>query len=101
MNDTTNQRPSAQPARKTVTDVDVLHLKAVVQLAAFAAEAQRILGGIDWAAKIRPEIEEGIRAHVTAPANWASFEAPIASVLGEVAYQLERLADDIERAEDA
>lgn len=84
---------------KSVTNVDVLHLKAVVQLAAFASEAQRILKGIDWAAKINPEIEQGIRAHVDASANWTSFEAPIASVLSEVAYQLDQLADDIERTE--
>lgn len=86
--------------RKSVTNIDVLHLKSVVQVCAFASEAQRILKGIDHAAKIRPEIADGISAHVDAPRNWGSFEAPIASALAEVALQLEQLADDIERAED-
>lgn len=86
-------------ARKTVTNVDVLALKSMVQLAAFASEAQRILKGIDWAAKINPEIEQGIRAYVTASANWTSFEAPIAEVLSHVASEMERLDDDIEAAE--
>ena len=86
-------------ARKTVTNVDVLALKSMVQVCAFASEAQRILKGIDWAAKINPEIEQGIRAHVDASANWTSFEAPIAEVLSHVASEMERIADDIEAAE--
>ena len=86
--------------RKSVTNIDVLHLKSVVQVCAFASEAQRILKGIDHAAKIRPEIADGISAHVDAPRNWGSFEAPIASVLSEVSHQLEKLADDICDAED-
>ena len=84
---------------KSVTNIDVLHLKSVLEVCAFASEAQRILKGIDYAAKARPEVGDGIRAHVDAPCNWSSFEAPIASVLSEVAYQLDQLADDIERTE--
>lgn len=86
-------------ARKTVTNVDVLHLKSVVQVCAFASEAQRILKGIDHAAKAFPEVERGIRTCVTAPGNWTCFEAPIAEVLSHVASEMERLADDIEAAE--
>lgn len=86
-------------ARKPITNVDVLHLKSVVQVCAFASEAQRILKGIDHAAKAFPEVERGIRTCVTAPGNWTCFEAPIASVLAEVALQLEQLADDIEASE--
>lgn len=97
---TAGQAAALPKARKSVTNIDVLHLKSVLEVCAFASEAQRILKGIDWAAKVRPEVGDGIRAHVTAPANWTSFEAPIASVLSEVSRQLERLADDIERAED-
>lgn len=84
---------------KPITNVDVLHLKSVVQVCAFASEAQRILKGIDHAAKAFPEVERGIRTCVTGPANWTCFEAPIASVLAEVARQIEQLADDIEASE--
>lgn len=86
-------------ARKTVTNVDVLALKSMVQVCAFASEAQRILRGVGSAADARPEVDRIIRAHVDAPSNWLSFECPVAEVLGEVAYQLEKLADDIEATE--
>lgn len=86
-------------ARKTVTNVDVLALKSMVQVCAFASEAQRILEGIDYATKARPEIGDGIRACVTASANWATLELPIADVLSHVASELDRLSDDIEAAE--
>lgn len=97
---TAGQAAALPKTRKSVTNIDVLHLKSVVQLAAFASEAQRILKGIDHAAKAFPEVERGIRTCVTGPANWTCFEAPIASALAEVALQLEQLADDIERSED-
>ena len=84
---------------KIVTNVDILSLKSMLEVCAFAVEAHRILDGIHTACMIHPEVDKGIRAHVTAPANWTSFEAPIASVLSEVAYQLDQLADDIERTE--
>ncbi len=100
MNDTTNQRPSAQPVRK-ITNIDVLHIKAVLEVCAFASEAKRILEGIDCAAEAFPEVKRGIRTFVAASGNWTTLELPIASVLSEVSRQLERLADDIERAEDA
>lgn len=103
----TKNKSGATPAaaalpktRKSVTNIDVLHLKSVVQVCAFASEAQRILKGIDHAAKVFPEVDRGIRTCVAASGNWPCFEAPIASVLAEVALQLEQLADDIERSED-
>lgn len=96
---TAGQAAALPKTRKSVTNIDVLHLKSVVEVCAFASEAKRILEGINYAAKARPEIDDGIRACVTASANWTSFEAPIASVLSEVAHQLDRLSEDIERAE--
>lgn len=98
---TAGQATALPKARKSVTNIDVLHLKSVVELCAFASEARRILEGIDHAAKVRPEVGDGIRAYVDAPANWDCFEAPIASVLSEVAHQLDRLCDDICDAEQA
>lgn len=102
----TKKQSGATPAaaafpktRKSVTNIDVPHLKSVVQLAAFASEAKRILEGIDHAAKVFPEIDRGIRTCVTVHGNWTSFECPVAEVLSEVAHQLDQLADDIERAE--
>lgn len=86
-------------ARKTVTNVDVLALKSMVQVCAFAAEAQRILKAIDRAADAKPEVERGIKIHVHAPSNWTAFECPVAEVLSEVAHQLDRLSEDIEAAE--
>lgn len=94
------QAAALPKARKSVTNIDVLHLKSVLEVCAFASEAKRILEDIDYAAEASPEVGDGIRAHVTASANWTSFEAPIASVLAEVARQIERIADDIEREED-
>lgn len=94
------QAAALPKTRKTVTNIDVLHLANVVQLAAFAAEAKRTLDGIGHAAKVFPEVDRGIRTCVTAPGNWSCFEAPISSVLSEVSRQLEKLADDIEIAED-
>ena len=97
---TAGQAAALPKASKTVTNIDVLHLKSVVEVCAFATEAQRILKGIDHAAKAFPEVERGIRTCVTAPGNWTCFEAPIASVLAEVARQIERIAEDIEASED-
>lgn len=93
------QATALPKTRKSVTNIDVLHLKSVVELCAFASEARRILEGIDYAAKVRPEVGDGIRAHVDASANWACFETPISSVLSEVAHTLDRLCDDICKAE--
>ena len=97
---TAGQAAALPKARKSVTNIDVLHLKSVVEVCAFASEAKRILEGIDHAAKVFPEIDRGIRTCVTAPGNWTCFESPVSSVLSEVSRQLERLADDIEMAED-
>jgi len=98
---TAGQAAALPKARKSVTNIDVLHLKSVVELCAFASEARRILEGIDYAAKVRPEVGDGIRAYVHAPSNWTSFECPVAEVLSEVAHTLDRLCDDICKAEQA
>ena len=84
---------------KIVTNVDILTLKSMLEVCAFAVEAHRILDGIHTACMIHPEVDKGIRAHVTAPANWATFEMPVAKVLADVAQQLDRLNDDITESE--
>ncbi len=87
-------------ATKTVTNIDVTHLQNVVQLAAFAAEAQRVLQDIQHATKVSPDFDKGLRTYVEAPLNWSIFDTSLSSVLAEVALQLEQLADDVRRAED-
>ena len=87
-------------ATKTVTNIDVPHLQNVVQLAAFAAEAQRVLQDIQHATKVSQDFDKGLRTYVEAPLNWSIFDTSLSSVLAEVALQLEQLADDVRRAED-
>lgn len=84
---------------KSVTNIDVLHLKSVLEVCAFASEAKRILEGIDYAAEAFPKVKRGIRTCVAASGNWTTLEAPIAEVLASVASELGRLADDIDRME--
>lgn len=103
----TKNKSGATPAaaalpktRKSVTNIDVTHLQNVVQLAAFAAEAQRVLQDIQRATKVSPDFDKGLRTYVEAPLNWSIFDTSLSSVLAEVALQLEQLAEDIERAED-
>lgn len=84
---------------KIVTNVDILTLKSMLEVCAFAVEAHRILDGIHTACMIHPEVDKGIRRHVHAAANWATFDIPVAQVLTDVAKQLDRLNDDITESE--
>lgn len=85
-------------ARKTSSDVKVMALKSMVEVAAFAAEAQRTLEGIQYAGKVFPEVDKAIRQNVSASGNWAVMELPIGDLLSHVASELGKLADYHEEA---
>lgn len=84
--------------RKTSGDVNVMALKSMVEVAAFAAEAQRTLEAIRWTGKALPEVDKAIRQAVSASGNWAVMELPIGDLLSHVASELQKLADYHEEA---
>lgn len=84
--------------KRVSSGVNLMALKSMVEVAAFAAEAQRTLEGIRYAGKVFPEVDKAIRQTVSASGNWAVMELPIADVLSHVASELEKLADYHEEA---
>ena len=59
----------------------IYHLMNVVKLAAFAAEARRVLIGIDDATHYRPEMRAAIKQSVELSRNWP--EMPLLRSFGD------------------
>ncbi len=77
---------------------DLVKLSNVVQLAAFAAEALRVLQGIDEACATGSDLDRQLSSLVDARLQWSQLnaDAPVAGVLSEiladVGRELQRIA---------
>lgn len=71
---------------------DFMAMRNVLMLAAFAAEARRVLDEIEFVAGVFPEVDERLSKTVHARRQWMLYEDTIPEVLDGVAKQLEALA---------
>ena len=73
-----------------------LHATAhVLNLAAFAVDARRILVAVDFAVKMQPEIEGPLTQWVDARRNWAAFDDAVPYVLKGIAATTEAVGEDV------
>lgn len=74
--------------------VDFMAMRNVLMLAAFAAEARRVLEDIDFVTGSIPDLDERLTKLVHARRQWAVYEDTIPEVLDRVAKQLEAIAGE-------
>ena len=67
------------------------HLTELVKLAAFAAEARRVLSGIHDVANCQPELQKAIMKAVPASNTWQGMADTFGEVLSQVARQLDEV----------
>lgn len=74
----------------------IQNISHIVQLCAFAAEARRVLGDIDMAARVSPELGESLDRLVEARAEWTCHDDNTGVVLRSVACQLDAIHERLE-----
>lgn len=75
----------------TQTKPDFLHLSNILTLAAFAAEARRVLSDIETMSHAVPEFEEQMSTLIDARRQWTLYDDRLPEVVNAVARQLEEL----------
>lgn len=70
---------------------DFMAMRNVLMLAAFAAEARRVLEDIEHVADSSPEIDRELSSRIQARRQWSMYEDTVPEVLEDVARQLEAL----------
>jgi len=81
--------------RADALSMRLYHLKNVVHLASFAAEARRTLEGIESATHYRPEMQSAISEHVEAANTWSCSKDVAGEVLDWVAKQMDSLNEEM------
>lgn len=81
-----------QESTSTLETIDFLDMRNIVLLAAFAAEARRVLTEIEGWKDIDPILAESLNARVAAGRQWTMHEDAVPEVLEGVARKLEGLA---------
>lgn len=76
---------------KTQTKLDFLHLSNILTLAAFAAEARRVLSDIETMSDGVPEFGKQISTLIDARRQWTLYDDRLPEVVNAVARQLEEL----------
>lgn len=76
----------------------IQNISHIVQLCAFATEARRVLGDIDVAAQVSPELGESLDRWVEARAEWTCHDDNTGVVLRSVAQQLDAIHERLEAA---
>ena len=90
-----NKRHNDAATRKAEDlSLRLFHLTEIVKLAAFSAEARRMLKGIDDATAWRPEMKGFIEDAVSASNTWMEMEDATSNVLTYVAVQLQEVSVD-------
>lgn len=84
---------------KTPCPVDLLALRNLVGLCAFAAEARRVLEDVDHVCNVMPKVAEALSSLVPARNQWGELPFPLSDVLGDVWSQIKTL-DDWKSAEE-
>jgi hypothetical protein len=75
---------------------ELQNLNDIITLAAFAADARRTLDGIDEVKRWYPEVNERIKARVSASCNWDTHQDTLPNVLAHVNDRLQRLLNESE-----
>lgn len=80
----------------TLQSVDALslrmyHLGKTLELAAFAAEARRVLSAIDQASSFRPELKKVMNEGIDAGEDWKCLEDASGEVLRQLAIQVQEI----------
>lgn len=76
--------------------VDFMAMRNVLMLAAFAAEARRVLEDIEHVADSSPAIDQELSARIQARRQWSTYEDKVPEVLEDVARKLEALSGEDE-----
>jgi hypothetical protein len=81
----------------TPSAVGTLHeLKHIVELAAFACEARRILQEMTFATGYSPAFSEAVSTHVTGHNAWTTYCDSSAAVLDGVAERIGDLINEVQ-----
>ena len=88
------------PASKAIVlppsvDLELMEIENIIRLAAFAAEARRILNGMDSVMQHFPEVKQHINQMVDYSGMWSCHEETTASVLADVAHRLSKLVNKV------
>lgn len=76
----------------TQANTDFWELRNILTLAAFAAEARRVLQDIDVVSDGVPEVGKVLSRMVESRSQWSTFDDTLPDVINSVARQLEELA---------
>ncbi|MDP2443291.1 hypothetical protein [Rhodoferax sp.] len=93
-------RTKSQTHSDLVNDLmpQIQNISQIVQLCAFATEARRVLGDIDLAAQVSPELGESLFRLVEARSEWTCHEDNTGVVLRSVSHQLDAIHERLEAA---
>lgn len=73
------------------TSLELMEMRNVLVLAAFAAEARRVLDGIELAGQYRPELGQQLSELVEARRQWTMYDDTLPQVLSSMAERLESM----------
>lgn len=76
----------------TQANTDFWELRNILTLAAFAAEARRVLSDIEIISDGVPEIGERLSTMIYGRRQWTTFDDTLPDVINSVASRLEELA---------
>jgi hypothetical protein len=85
---------TAQAPHAPIQQVDFMAMRNTLVLAAFAAEARRVLTDIQFVTSAIPEMDEKLSQLVEARSQWAVYDDTLPEVLDGIAQQLAALAGD-------
>ena len=72
---------------------DLYALRDLIGLAAFAAEAQRVLCEIDSLAMRMPEVGQALGEHIENWREWTEFSCPLGAVLKRTSAKIDALIE--------
>lgn len=78
-------------SKSTLTPLDFMEMRNVLVLAAFAAEARRVLDRIELVEQMYPELGQKLSLLIDARRQWASYEDTAPDVINAVAERLEAM----------
>lgn len=94
----TRKKTEATLRKADALSLEMYHAGKTLELAAFAAEARRVLVEIDSALFCRPEIKETLGESVAGFTEWKELEDASGEVLRQLARQIERLNGEFTEA---
>jgi hypothetical protein len=89
----TKSKASADLVDEVMNDLmpQLRDISQIVHLCAFAAEARRVLGDIDLAARVSPQLEASLDRFIESRAEWTTHDDNLGVVLRSAAWQIEEI----------